>query len=169
MSPGAEILIGDSPLVPSVGSGSVQRTTESGVLVLHPEDIEELLRRGTLLLVAAVGEHAQRPLPSVTFEEAAPTELRVDHHSHRVTWQSVEIPLSEREYQLVDALSEVPVRAWSYKELLRRVWGQAYDERDADLVRTAVKRLRKKLAAAGEGLAIESVRGFGFRLAQSRT
>ena len=50
-----------------------------------------------------------------------------------------------------------------FADLTRRVWDRTYLG-DADAVISAVKRLRRRLAAVAPQVHVESVRGVGFRL-----
>lgn len=86
----------------------------------------------------------------------------LDLAAHRVYWRGLALPLTEHEFQMLAALMEPPGRACTYDELRKRVWGTEYG--DASLVRTAVKRLRRKLPRAGVTVRIEPVHGVGFRL-----
>lgn len=74
------------------------------------------------------------------------------------------LELTPTEYELMLYLLKNSERAVSRDELLKNVWKFDFevDTRAADDV---VKRLRRKLEAAGSNLKIESVWGFGFRLA----
>jgi DNA-binding response OmpR family regulator len=56
-------------------------------------------------------------------------------------------------------------RAVSRDELLNRVWGFE-SEADTRATDDMVKRVRKKLANAGSSVSIETVWGFGFKLAR---
>jgi len=80
-------------------------------------------------------------------------EVRVDAHS---------VALTPTEYQLLAALAEAPTMVLRRDQLI----GRAMPESDA-LERTVdghMKNLRRKLADAGAGDVIETVRGIGYRL-----
>jgi two-component system, OmpR family, response regulator MtrA len=51
---------------------------------------------------------------------------------------------------------------WTYQRLFQAVWGGSYLG-DTSILHSAVKRLRRKLRAAG-GLSVQTVRGVGYRL-----
>ncbi|HET8682691.1 MAG TPA: winged helix-turn-helix domain-containing protein, partial [Micromonosporaceae bacterium] len=83
---------------------------------------------------------------------------------HRVTWQGTPVPLTRLEWDLLGSLASPPVTVWTYERLFGEVWGSSYLG-DTSILHSAVKRLRRKLRAAGDGVAVETVRGVGYRLA----
>ena len=56
---------------------------------------------------------------------------------------------------------------WSYAELHRSVWRDERGQGKAG-VQSLVKRLRRKLHELGTGVAVDAVRGVGFRLTDHR-
>jgi DNA-binding response OmpR family regulator len=90
-------------------------------------------------------------------------DLIIDRGGHWAKWRGTPLPLSEQEFQILAALAEEPGRAWSFQELLARVWGASSAGHPAQ-VRAAVRRLRSKLDRLSVKLAIEAARGVGFRL-----
>jgi DNA-binding response OmpR family regulator len=104
--------------------------------------------------------------PAPGDELASVRELRVDHRAHRIRWGTAALPLTELEYRVVGALLSEPGRARSYRELREAAWGPVPDlGDDAYVVRSAIRRVRRKFRAAGVTAEIEPVRGFGLRLA----
>lgn len=89
-------------------------------------------------------------------------DLSVDLTAHRVLWEERELAVSERELAILALLSEEPGRARAFAELAEPQGGRWLG--DTDRVRSAIRRLRKKLSIAGAEARIESVRGYGFRL-----
>lgn len=88
----------------------------------------------------------------------------VDLDGRRIVWHGDSLPLSDREFRVLGSLLKVPGRAWSFAELRVAGWGDGPEMPvDPYTVKALVQRLRAKLAAAGAQIAIESVRGFGFR------
>lgn len=73
------------------------------------------------------------------------------------------VSLSKREHALLDYLSARPGEAVTAEAILEQVWGEAGDH-GSDRVRTAVGRLRGKLAAALDEVSIITVHGHGYRL-----
>jgi two-component system, OmpR family, phosphate regulon response regulator PhoB len=88
--------------------------------------------------------------------------LRIDRAAHQVSVEGTDVELTPTEYKLLLTLAERRGRVQSRGHLLETVWEAAPDiqTRTVDM---HVQRLRSKLGAAGE--LIETVRGFGYRLA----
>jgi two-component system response regulator ResD len=86
--------------------------------------------------------------------------LSVDHPSHRVTVNGDRVELSPQEYKLLFYLVEHAGVVMSRDQILHAVWDINYYG-DGRTVDTHVKRLRKKLGAAGDY--VQTVRGFGYR------
>ena len=75
------------------------------------------------------------------------------------------LSLTPTEFDFMAYMIENQPRAVSREELLKALW--QYDwEADTRATDDSVKRLRKKLRAAGDSIRIETVWGFGFRLVQ---
>lgn len=89
--------------------------------------------------------------------------LMVDQQSHRVTANNVEIIMSPTEYKLLVFFIANIERVYSRAQLLDQVWGvNIYiEERTVDV---HIRRLRKILDEHGFGDAIQTVRGFGYRM-----
>jgi DNA-binding winged helix-turn-helix (wHTH) protein len=107
------------------------------------------------------------PAPASTPAVAAPIRfqrLEVDLAERRARWDGRELGISERELELLALLASRAGRACTFKELFTRVWGERYRV-DPPVVHTAMRRLRRKLEAEGAGVVVESVRGYGFRMA----
>jgi DNA-binding response OmpR family regulator len=66
---------------------------------------------------------------------------------------------------LTEYLIKNKERAVSREELLKNVWKYDY-EVDSRATDDVIKRLRKKLSVAGSKAKIESVWGFGFKIAE---
>ena len=95
------------------------------------------------------------------------SDLSADILSREVYVGDVKLDLSPTEFALVLYLAERSDRAVSREELLRNVWKFDFDV-DTRATDDVIKRLRKKLNAADSGTKIESVWGFGFRLAEKK-
>lgn len=87
-------------------------------------------------------------------------DLEIDPDLVEVKKGGREVHLSPREFRLLVTLARSPGRVFPRDSLLRQVWGEDefIDERTVNVY---VQRLRTKL---GDNGAIETVRGFGYRL-----
>jgi DNA-binding response OmpR family regulator len=90
--------------------------------------------------------------------------LVVEHDAHRALVDGVEVPLTRREFALLAALAQHPQWVYTRDHLLSEVWGIDAERIETRLVDQHVANLRRKLAAAGAGGAVETVRGLGYRL-----
>ena len=90
--------------------------------------------------------------------------ITVDPSRHHVSVDGKNVRLTSVEFKLLSMLMLRRGRVQSRDRLLNEVWGyeSLIDTRTVD---THVRRLRKKLGKAAE--AIETVRGFGYRLRES--
>lgn len=111
-----------------------------------------------------------RPVGS-TGAEAAVTEsaspLRIDVEKRQAFGAGTLMALSRTEFDLLRVFASTPGRVFERNHLLVKVWGPevAVTERTVDV---HVKALRKKLVAAGlPAETIETVRGVGYRLAET--
>ena len=76
------------------------------------------------------------------------------------------VQLTATEYELLRVLSVNAGRVSTYDSLLRQVWG-GRDSGDSELVRTYVKKLRRKLGDdATKPAYIFTERGVGYRMAK---
>lgn len=122
--------------------------------VVKPVDLNELAARLRALVRRAYGQPQERlKVQDVVLDEAARTVHRA----------GVEIPLSAREFDLLEALMLNAGRVLSREQLERHVygWGQ---EVDSNAIEVHVHHLRRKL---GTGL-IQTVRGVGYVLLKDR-
>ena len=87
--------------------------------------------------------------------------LSVDRSAHRASLHGVDLPLTATEYKLLVTLLERRGRVQSRPQLLETVW-EAQPDIQTRTVDMHVQRLRTKLGDAGD--AIETVRGFGYRI-----
>ena len=85
-------------------------------------------------------------------------DLRLDPRSRRVFLQGQEVPLKNKEYELLQFFMSSPGQVFDRETLYDRVWGlEAMG--DSATVAVHINRLREKL---GEGY-IQTVRGAGYR------
>lgn len=102
-----------------------------------------------------------RGMPYPTVVEHGP--LRIDETEREVFWNGNSMTLCAREFDLLTTLARDWGRVWSFSELTESVWKRPYIG-DSDAVISAVKRLRRRIAATTTDLTIASVRGVGFRV-----
>ena len=90
--------------------------------------------------------------------------LAIHYERRRVTLAGRAVPLTATEYELLRVLSVNAGKVMTYEALLRQVWNGRRD-RDTDLVRTFVKKLRRKLGEdAARPAWIFNERGVGYRM-----
>jgi two-component system phosphate regulon response regulator PhoB len=89
--------------------------------------------------------------------------IRLDPERRRCFANEQEIPLTSKEFDLLQRLMARPGRVMTREHLLEQVWGSdiVVTTRTID---THLKRLREKLGETGE--LIETVRGVGYRFAE---
>jgi two-component system, OmpR family, copper resistance phosphate regulon response regulator CusR len=85
--------------------------------------------------------------------------LRLDLRARRALVGGDEVPLTAREFALLETFMRHPGQVLSREQLLSHVWGYFFDP-GSNLVNVYVSSLRHKL---GEGV-IQTVRGAGYRL-----
>lgn len=92
-------------------------------------------------------------------QEYSVGNLMIQVNNRRIFWHDQEIEVTAKEYELLYSLIQNQNRAFSREELLTLIWGEDYFGSDR-AVDDLVKRLRKKI----DGLPIETVWGYGYRL-----
>jgi two-component system, OmpR family, phosphate regulon response regulator PhoB len=125
--------------------------------VVKPFSTRELLLR-----IAAL---SRRKDPNPTLEALSLNGLHVNREAHRVTLHGSEVTLTALEFKLLVTLLERRERVLTRDSLLADVWGME-SEVETRTVDTHVKRLREKLGPLGDH--IQTVRGVGYRLSESR-
>lgn len=98
---------------------------------------------------------------------APPSQLRsgdtfIDFTARRMMRAGAEVPLTAREWAVLEMLAARPGRVVSRDELLEAHWGDV-SEAAAESLAVIVSRLRRKLAASA-GCSVQTVRGSGYRL-----
>ena len=114
--------------------------------------------REVLLRTRAI---ARRGSVEVAEEKVNAGPIAMDISRHEVTVGRKAVRLTSVEFKLLAMLMQRRGRVQSRDRLLSEVWGYATSI-DTRTVDTHVRRLRKKLGKAGD--AIETVRGFGYRI-----
>jgi DNA-binding response OmpR family regulator len=114
--------------------------------------------REVTLRIKAILRRAEGPAED---ESLSAGSIVIDPGRHEVSVSGKRINLTSLEFKLLRTLMQRRGRVQTRDRLLNEVWGYetVIDTRTVD---THVRRLRKKLGKAAD--AIESVRGFGYRL-----
>jgi DNA-binding response OmpR family regulator len=115
----------------------------------------ELLAR-----LRALVRRAARPLLP---ERLRVAELELDTRAHRVWTRGREVPLTAREYALVEYLARRAGCVVGRAEIAEHVWDERYDP-FSNVIEVYVRRLRRKLDAPGEASLIHTRRGEGYSL-----
>ncbi len=113
--------------------------------------------------VRALGRRAGRTAPGL-FESGL---VRIDFSSRRFEREGRELPLTAREWAVLEALVARAGRVVSRRDLLEDVWhdtGRGASE-SLDVI---LSRLRRKLGRPEDGCGITTVRGEGFRFETKR-
>lgn len=108
----------------------------------------------------------QQQAGTVAIEAKKHVELRdltLYPDERRVVCQGEEIAFTTKEFDLLNFFTQHLNKAFTREQLLSQVWGYDYvgDERAID---DLVKRLRKKLKAAGSECEIKTVWGYGYKV-----
>ena len=91
-------------------------------------------------------------------------DLRLDPGQRRVWRGEVEIPLTARQFEVLEFLLRRAGQVMSRSEILAGVWVNDF-EGDPNIVEVYVRRLRARIDVPFGRTAIETVRGAGYRLA----
>ncbi len=120
-----------------------------------PFAIEELLAR---IRVALKRRSSERESGARVLEEGA---LRLDRDSRELSWSGQNIPLTKKEFDLLEYLMLNRGVAVSRSELLDKVWGYSYVG-DTNVVDVYIRYLRCKLDDPFHVKLIHTVRGVGY-------
>ena len=127
--------------------------------LVKPFGMEELLARLRAL---------HRRAPTFQPEQLQVGQLRLDYGNNSVfitnpAGQDHSVGLTAKEFQLLEYLMQHPDWTLTHDQIRNRIW--ALDTESAsNIVAAQIRLLRKKLAEFGCGEAIETIRGFGYRL-----
>jgi DNA-binding response OmpR family regulator len=127
--------------------------------LVKPFGMAELLAR-----LRALQRRAQVFQP----EQLQVGNLRLDYDNNAIAVTNIRgtersIGLTAKEFQLLEYLMQHPDRTLTHDQIRNRVW--AFDSESAsNVVAAQIRLLRKKLAEFDCENAIETVRGFGYRL-----
>ncbi len=138
--------------------GEVARLVQDQAVVVAAADTD-----GARAILGHPAESPEPPDLGPTAFEQGP--VRIDIAAREAIVGGTTLQLSPREFDLLATMTSEVGRVWSFAELTMRVWKTAYLGAP-DVVTSAVKRLRKRLATVS-GLEVASVRGIGYRLVVS--
>jgi len=122
--------------------------------LVKPFSFAELLARLRALVRRAPGE---RP---VTLEAG---DLRLDPAAHRAWRGEVELPLSAKEFALLELFMRRPGETLSRRQLLDGAWDIAFDG-SSNVVDVYIRYLREKIDRPFGRHSLETIRGVGYRL-----
>jgi two-component system, OmpR family, response regulator len=89
--------------------------------------------------------------------------LEIDRERHEVRYQGCLVPITAKEFSLLDLLGRSTGRVLSRTRILEAVWGYDSDPL-TNVVDVHVANLRRKLHKPGHPSVIETVRGVGYKL-----
>ena len=126
--------------------------------LVKPFDFGELLAR-----LRALIRRGQQPLVP---DRLAVGALALDTRSHRAWMRNREVPLTAKEYALLEYLARRAGDVVSRADIAEHVWDEHYDPM-SNVVDVYVQRLRRKLDRPGSESVIRTRRGEGYQLAAS--
>src|SRR5512146_1913589 len=126
--------------------------------LVKPFQFDELLARLRALLRRGGPAHA--PLLTVG-------ALEVDTRSHRVRVEGSPIPLTTKEYALLEYLARNAGRIVGRAEIADHVWDEEFDA-FSNLIEVYVNRLRRNIEKVTDRKLIHTVRGAGYMLEDAR-
>lgn len=91
----------------------------------------------------------------------------LDYIAHTANYQATELPLTPKEFDILELLLSHPNRVFSRPQFIELLWPHDADLLD-DSVKTHIKGLRQKLRNAGAPDVIENVRGTGYKFVVPR-
>lgn len=126
--------------------------------VVKPYAFDELIAR----IDALIGRKVRSRVDTGERNMLAHGNILLDRETVRVTRDGNRIELTAKEFGILELLLERPGAVISRERILNSVWGINADPL-TNVVEVYIGRLRRKLGNHGEQ-AIETVRGFGYRL-----
>lgn len=117
-------------------------------------------------LVARVRARLRRSTPvPISGSVLSASGITVDLHAHRSTLHDKDLELTPKEFDILSLLLRNVNRPVSAKELFEIIWGESYQNNDANTIMVHIRRLRKKLAAVDSSQTfIETVFGVGYKI-----
>lgn len=123
--------------------------------VVKPFSLDEL---GARVAAHIRRERRRGETPKVRFDD----KLSIDYTERRLYFDSEEISLAKKEFDIIELLSSHPGQIFSKERIYELVWG--YDsEGESSVVAEHIRRIRAKLAARGTKSYVETVWGVGYK------
>lgn len=114
-------------------------------------------------LLARINAVLRRIRPAFSSKELSYGEIKMDLVTHIVTYKNKELDLGPIEYRLLQSFLEHPKRVLSRDQLIKRVWGDAFDV-EPRTVDVHINRLRRSIHGDGSGVVIKTIRSAGYCL-----
>ena len=89
-------------------------------------------------------------------------ELAIDYGEQRLFFGKEEIPLTKKEFDIVELLSQNPGQVFDKERIYEKIWG--YDsEGSSGVVAEHIRRIRAKMAVHSDRVYLETVWGCGYK------
>lgn len=123
--------------------------------VTKPFSIDEL---GARVMAHLRRENRRSGNTKLRFED----DLIIDYAAYQVSMGDEELPLTKKEFEIIELLSKYRGQVFDKERIYERLWG--YDaEGDSAVIAEHIKRIRAKFKSAGAGEHIETVWGVGYK------
>lgn len=113
-------------------------------------------------LFARIKALLRRPKKSL-LPEIKIHDLTLNQNTKKVFRKNKEIPLTLKEFNLLELLMKNPDKVFSREQILFNLWGFEF-ESFSNIVDAHIKNLRKKIEKNRNQKILETVRGIGYRL-----
>lgn len=156
----------------------MRKKTQSPVIVLSARD--ELDSKVELLTLGA-DDYMTKPFAIAELEARIQARLRhpltaektelvykdlcLNRENKKVTLGGMAVPLTGREYRILELFLEHPEKVFTKNEIYRCAWEDYYMGEDKT-INVHISNIRQKIKKAGGGEYIETVWGIGFRLVE---
>jgi two-component system response regulator MprA len=125
--------------------------------LVKPFDLEELVARLRALL--------RRARPDGGSEDRLYyADLALDRTVWEATRGGIALPLTAKEFRLLEYFMRFPGRVLTREEILTSVWGEEWAAAGSNVVDAHIANLREKLEAGGRPRLLQTVRGVGYVL-----
>lgn len=126
--------------------------------IVKPFSLDEL---GARVAAHLRRERRRGETPKVRFDD----KLAIDYTERRLYYDSEEILLAKKEFDIIELLSGHPGQIFSKERIYELVWG--YDsEGESSVVAEHIRRIRKKFAVAETKPYVETIWGVGYKWAK---